>query len=48
MNAGERREIIPYLNWRPGKTWSINLYGVFGLADGSPDTGVGLQLSLYH
>lgn len=37
-------EISPFVVFKPNDDWSINAYGVFGLSDGSPDHGGGLQL----
>lgn len=42
--SDDREQLIPYINWKPVDDWSLNLYGVIGLSDGSPDAGVGLQI----
>lgn len=38
-------EIVPYVVWRVHEDWAVQAYGVFGLSDGSPDAGGGLQIS---
>ncbi len=38
-------ELIPYLAWSLGGGYSLSAYGIAGLSDGSPDLGVGTQLS---
>lgn len=38
-------ELTPYLNYKITKAVSANLYTVVGFSHGSPDNGVGLQLS---
>ncbi len=45
--SSERLEVVPYAVIKSGGNWSLNVYGVIGLADGSPDTGIGLQISLF-
>ncbi len=42
-NADPRRELMGYLNWRTTPKLSINLYGVLGFSDASPDQSIGLQ-----
>ncbi len=42
----KRLALVPYVTWKLTRKWAINLYGVAGLADGSPDAGGGIQLSL--
>ena len=39
-------ELVGYVNWGSGARWSFMTYAVAGLADGSPDTGIGLQVSV--
>ncbi|MFP3944563.1 MAG: hypothetical protein ACLFWF_11755 [Alphaproteobacteria bacterium] len=39
-------EVIPYVVWKVHENWSVQAYGVFGLSDGSPDAGGGLQISV--
>lgn len=39
-----RLEVIPFAAYRVRPHWSFDLYGSAGLADGSPDAGVGLEL----
>lgn len=43
----DAHELVPYVSWRPLSDWSLNLYGVIGLSDGSPDAGVGLQIKYF-
>lgn len=45
--SAERLEVVPYAVIKSGGNWSLNVYGVIGLADGSPDSGIGLQISLF-
>ena len=45
--SSQRLEVVPYAVVKSGANWTVNVYGVIGLADGSPDTGVGLQISLF-
>lgn len=39
------RELVTYINWKTSSDWSINSYAVFGFSDGSPDAGIGIQLT---
>lgn len=41
-----RKEIMGYLNWKLSKRFSVNLYGVAGFSDASPDQSVGMQFVL--
>ncbi len=41
----DSRELFGYLNQRLNNKWSLMLYGYSGLDDGSPDYGIGFQLS---
>jgi hypothetical protein len=43
----DAHELVPYVSWRPLSDWSLSLYGVIGLSDGSPDAGVGLQIKYF-
>ena len=45
--SDDPREAVGYLNWKLSNNLSVMSYGVIGFSDGSPDTGVGLQLT-YH
>lgn len=38
-------ELVPYAAWRVRPDMTLNTYLVLGLSDGSPDRGIGLQLS---
>lgn len=44
----KRLEAVPYAVFKLGKSASLNLYGVVGFSDGSPDAGGGLQISLSY
>ena len=41
---GTRLELVPFVSWRLDEHWSVDGYASAGLAKGSPDAGVGLQL----
>ena len=43
-SSGERLELVPFGSWRFLRPWSLEAYASAGLADGSPDVGVGIQL----
>jgi hypothetical protein len=43
-STGERVEIVPFAAWEFVPRWTLQLYTVAGLAEGSPDVGVGVQL----
>ena len=45
--ASEALEAVPYLNWRISRSYGLMVYGIAGLADGSPDEGLGLQNSFH-
>lgn len=38
-------EASGYVNWKFAEGWSANVYGVTGFSDGSPDWGLGTQVS---
>ena len=42
--SGDTLELVPYFEWRIGGL-STGGYGVIGFTDGSPDYGLGLQIS---
>ena len=42
--AAPQRELVAYLNWKIGGSWSINGYAVVGFSTSSPDAAVGIQL----
>ena len=42
-DSDPRREWMAYINWRVSPRMSINLYGVAGFSDASPDQSIGLQ-----
>ena len=39
-------EVTPYLSHKLGDQWRVQLYGVVGLAKGSPDWGAGTSISV--
>jgi len=43
-SSGERLEGVPFASWKVDAHWSVDGYASAGLARGSPDAGVGLQL----
>jgi hypothetical protein len=42
--TGERLELVPFASWTFTRPWSIEAYVSAGLASGSPDAGVGVQI----
>lgn len=46
LNAEDPREIMAYLDMQVTEKWGINLYGIAGLSESSPDYGIGLQLRM--
>lgn len=42
--SGKRLELVPFGSYRLRPHWKVALYATAGLADGSPDAGVGVQL----
>lgn len=45
VGGDDSMELLGYLNQSLNSKWALMLYGYAGLADGSPDYGVGMQLS---
>lgn len=43
--ADDAVELTPYVAWKASDRWALNAYLVFGLTDGSPDHGVGMQVT---
>jgi hypothetical protein len=43
-SSGERLELVPFASWKVDLHWSVEGYASAGLARGSPDAGVGLQI----
>lgn len=43
--ADPTSEVSPFVVFSPSEAWSANVYGVFGLSDGSPNAGGGVQLT---
>lgn len=43
-STGERLELVPFATWKVNPRWSVDLYVSAGLASGSPDVGVGVQV----
>ena len=44
-NTDDPVEFTPYTTWKPHRDWVLTGYGVFGVTDGSPDYGGGMQVS---
>lgn len=42
-STGQRLELVPFASWQFAPPWSVESYVSAGLADGSPDVGVGVQ-----
>jgi hypothetical protein len=42
--SGARLELVPFGSYHLGRHWAFSAYGTAGLADGSPDAGVGVQV----
>jgi hypothetical protein len=43
-STGQRLDLVPYISWIFVPPWSLDGYVSAGLAEGSPDVGVGFQL----
>jgi hypothetical protein len=43
-SVGERLEVVPFASWKVAPQWSVDVYTSAGLASGSPNVGVGLQI----
>jgi hypothetical protein len=43
-STGQRLELVPYVSWVIAPPWTLDSYVSIGLANGSPDFGVGTQL----
>lgn len=43
-STGQRLELVPYASWLITPPWTLDSYVSVGLANGSPDVGVGSQL----
>ena len=39
------KEVVAYLNWKLNPEMSLMAYGIAGFSDGSPDNGIGIQIS---
>ena len=44
-STGQRLELVPYTSWVIVQPWTLDSYISIGLANGSPDFGVGTQLA---
>lgn len=44
-DAGDRADLVPYTSVLLDESWLVQAYGTAGLADGSADGGVGLQVT---
>ena len=38
-------EVSPFFAWNVTKRWGLNIYGLIGLSDGSPDSGGGVEVT---
>jgi hypothetical protein len=45
VTAEDPRELTPYVNWKIGRKWSVNAYGVIGFSRNSPSAGGGAVLT---
>ena len=45
VTSDDALEIIPYLSWPMGRGITITGYATLGLAEGSPERGLGMQIS---
>ena len=45
-SADDAVEISPYVSWSFSEGLALDLYGLIGFSDGSPDSGGGLQLTV--
>jgi hypothetical protein len=43
-SSGNRLELVPFGAWKVIPHWSVEIYAAAGLASGSPDVGVGVQV----
>ena len=43
-SSGTRLDLVPFVSWMVDRHWSVDTYVSAGLASGSPDVGVGLQI----
>jgi hypothetical protein len=43
-SSGKRLELVPFASWKLSASWSVDTYVSAGLASGSPDVGVGVQI----
>jgi outer membrane putative beta-barrel porin/alpha-amylase len=43
--SGERRELTGFVNYKVDKVWKVQGYVLQGFADGSPDLGIGAQVT---
>jgi hypothetical protein len=44
-SADDAQELLSYATWKASQNWVLNSYVSIGLTDGSPNRGVGTQLS---
>ena len=45
-DAEDPTELSPFVAWKPGVGWAVNLYGLVGLTEGSPNHGGGMNVTL--
>ncbi len=43
--SGETHELLPYVSWVPGQSWTLMLYAAKGFTQDSPDIAVGMQMA---
>jgi hypothetical protein len=44
-DGDDQLEAVPFVGWKFDKTWSLSTYGVVGFSEGSPDWGLGAQVT---
>ncbi len=45
-NADDAVEMSPFVSWSLNDRLALDIYGLFGFSDGSPDSGGGFQLTV--
>ncbi len=45
VSADDQLDLMPYVDWRLTPHWSASAYATVGLLPGSPDFGIGIQLT---
>jgi hypothetical protein len=44
-DGDDQLEAVPFVGWKFDKIWSLSTYGVVGFSEGSPDWGLGAQVT---